>query len=217
MSFPNLPGVPPLKNSGLAAVTTLAAPGINLLLDQLKPKWLILKSDGTTVALSPDSFLGIEFKNESNVSNFPIEQGSLNTYNKVKTPFNAIIKVSKGSSITSVGTSSTSKSRSDFIQALEAMNDDLNTYIIKTPEKTYKDVNLMGHDYRRDADSGAGIIIVYLHFVQIMNAQILTKTPNDRAFSVEAATGFSPSSMQPATSNGQLSCQANQSLIPGVH
>lgn len=215
MTFPNLPGIPPLKNSGLAAVATLAAPGINLLLDQLKPKWLILEADGQTVALSPDSFLGIEYKNDSSVSTFPIEQGAFNTYNKVKTPFNASIKVSKGSALTSVGTSSNLKSRSAFIAALEAMTDDLKTYIIKTPEKTYKDVNLVGHDYRRDADSGSGILIVNLYFMQIMNAQLLIKkTP---AFSMIATPGYSPSSMQPPVSGGQLSPQPFQSMIPGVN
>ena len=208
MGFPNLPGVPPRKSTTIATAATLAAPAINLLLDLLKPKWLILNADGHTVALAPDSFLGIDYKAESNVSTYPIEQGAFNSYNKVKSPFNAIIKVSKGSSLNMLGNNSNAKSRSDFIATLESMADDRYTYIIKTPEKTYTNVNLVGHDYRRGADSGSGILIVNLHFVQIMNAQLLVKPTSVK--SVLAAPGSSPFSVQPTVSCGQLSAQLAQ-------
>jgi hypothetical protein len=177
--FPNLPGVPALsKKNALAAVVTLAAPLINNLLDKLKPVWGIYDSTGINLVIKPDSFLGFEYRNEINISNYPIEKGGFASYNKVKTPFDAIVKVSKGSAITSVGTSSRLTDRGDFIKTLDKMVESLDLYTVVTPEATYFNVNLEKFEYRRELKNGTGIIIADLHLVEIMTAIISTSSNN---------------------------------------
>src|ERR1035437_11025940 len=102
--FPNLPGVPALsKNNVIAAAVLVAAPLINNLLDKLKPHWGIYDVAGLKTVIEPDSFLGFDYRNETNISTYPIEQGGFASYNKVNTPFDARVKISKGSAVTGVG------------------------------------------------------------------------------------------------------------------
>src|SRR5574340_220619 len=94
--FPNFPGIPPLQNKQvIAGAALLAAPVLSNVLSALAPKWGIYKSDKTTLAIEPDSFIGIEYLNSQNVSSYPIERGSFASYNKVQNPFNAIVTISK--------------------------------------------------------------------------------------------------------------------------
>ncbi len=175
--FPNLPGVPALsKNNVITAAVLIAAPVINNLLDKLKPHWGIYDSTGLNTVIEPDSFLGFDYRNEMNISTYPVEQGGFASDNKVKTPFNAIVKISKGSSITGIGIgqSSTTTDRHDFLHIIDDMAESLDLYTLVTPEATYFNVSLESYEYRREHKNGTGIIIASLHFMQIMQATIST-------------------------------------------
>lgn len=201
MPFPNLPGVPSLKGySGVAAVGTLAARGISNLLNSLKPHWGIYDSTGNNKVLDPDSFLGIEYKTEFNVSNFPVEGGKLASYNKVRLPFNASIRVAKGGKDTD---------RSSFLQTLESLKVSLDLLTIVTPNATYHNVNLTSFTYKRETNNGASLIIASINLVEIMTATTTQSTNNTTT--PPDATATTPNA-QASVDNGM--CQPNTLATP---
>lgn len=104
-------------------------------------------------ALSPSSFLGVEYGADATVVSAPIERGSYTSFNKVKRP--PIIRViftlegwtGFSGSIPNL-TNFTLTSRSDMLAALDAMVDDTVLYDIETPDTTYEDYDLVRYNYR---------------------------------------------------------------------
>lgn len=200
MAFPNFPGIPALKSGQIIAGSALLASGLlQKGLNFFKPQWGLYKADGKTLAIEPDSFVSIDYQNVQNVSQYPVEKGSFTSYNKVQTPFRASVKVSKGGS---------KSDRAAFILAVESLNTSLDLYTLITPEKTYKNVSLERYDYRRDALSGAGMMVVSLYLVEIREAQASSSTSN--AQSPQAA------SAQPNQSNGQVQAGSSTAKASGV-
>ena len=165
MSFPNFPGIPSLKSPvGIASVVTATAPLIAKLLDSLAPKWGIYGKMGAGYApvIKPDNIISVDYVNVSNILNYPVEQGSFASYNKVKTPRAHTVVMSKGGS---------ESVRTAFIKKLEELQDSLDLYVIITPDRNYIDVNIDRVEYRRTQTNGAGMIVATIHFVEIRQAE----------------------------------------------
>lgn len=104
-------------------------------------------------ALSPTSFLGVEYGADASVVSAPIEKGSYTSFNKVKRP--ALIRVlftlegwtGYSGSIPNL-TNFTLTSRSDMLEALDKMVDSADVYDIETPDTTYEDYDLIRYNYR---------------------------------------------------------------------
>jgi hypothetical protein len=158
---PPYPGVPPVyrdaSNSSFPpiAVLTADAPGV-LATTATTPQWGIFSSSGVS-ALQPDSVLSFRFRREFEDSDFPIEQGSFGTYNKVAHPFEAWGTMVKGGTISA---------RSDFLNALQTMNADTSLYIFVTPEISYPNVNMELQDYERTSEQGFQLIKADVHMVE---------------------------------------------------
>ncbi len=198
MGFPNLPGIPPLKiNPTVAAAAgTLAAPLINNLLDKAKRGWgvfLMTDLSGKDV-ISPDSYLSVDFHNESNVPMYPIEQGAFDSYNKVSTPMIVTVKVAKGAKMGLL--TGGASDLSSFLATLKSIQDDKNLYAVVTPEETFKNLNLRAYSYKRETSNGAAMILAELNFVEIMQTQTViaygsaTTTPPDPVGTVSSAQAF---------------------------
>lgn len=122
------------------------------------PEWGIFK-DGALV-LEADNMVSLDYKRDYTVSDYPIEPGpqspnqtqsplTFQSYNKVQTPFDVRIMITKGGSV---------EDRSDFLQTLETIVGDLNLYDVQTPEQIYSNVNLIHYDMRRTAENGATLL-----------------------------------------------------------
>jgi len=130
-------------NSGslLSVVNSVLSPGYGI----------YLKSGSK--ALSPTSFLGIEYGADAAVVSAPIEKGSYSSYNKVKRP--PIIRVlftlegwsGYSGSLPNL-TNLSLTSRADMLASLDAMVNEANTYDIETPDTTYEDYDLIRYNYR---------------------------------------------------------------------
>jgi hypothetical protein len=200
MGFPNLPGVPPLKiNPTVAAAAgTLAAPLINNLLDKAKRGWGVFSMDNLKKdVISPDSYISIDYRNESNIPMFPIEKGAFDSYNKVSTPYTVTIKVAKGAKMGLLaGGTSDLKS---FLDTINTIHDDTKLYAIVTPEATYLNANMKSYGYKRETNNGAAMIIAMLDFVEIMQTQTqittssATLTGPDPVGTVSSAQAFKQS------------------------
>ncbi len=173
MGFPNLPGVPSLHSYNVPAA--IVATGTSFLVNALlsgKSAWGIYDDTGTNQVLIPDSFMSLDYKQDMNISNYPLEQGSFASYNKVRTPYSLSARVTKGSSLAILTGGSMTPDRNLFLQALDDLVYSLALLTIITPESTYYNANLESYEYKREVKNGAGMIIADLHFVEIMNSDI---------------------------------------------
>lgn len=121
-----------------------------------KPQWGVFKD--TKAVAAADSVLTFEYRQDSKISDYPQEKGGFQTYNKVSTPFDVRVQLTKGG---------TEADRSTFLAAIDAATASLDLFDVVTPEKVYKSANLQRYDYRRTAQSGVGLITVDLWLVQV--------------------------------------------------
>ena len=168
MSFPFLPGVPPLLTQVIPAVVTLAAGPVGALLQYFAPEWQLLDKDGKP-ALVPDSFVGIQYSNARRISDYPVEKGSFAFYNTVQTPFALTVRVTKGGTV---------DDRTQFLSEIDNLSKSLDVYTLSTPERTYLSLSIERYDYMRSVSAGVGMMIVDIHFLEIRLAEVKYSASN---------------------------------------
>lgn len=120
-------------------------------------RWGLFDADGQVV-LRPTSFLGLEYRNSQRVSNYPLEQGAFESYNKVADPFDLVVGLAHGGNL---------GERADFLATVLELSKTLDTYTLVTPEETFESVNIQRYDYARKLHNGAGLIVVNLYLTEI--------------------------------------------------
>lgn len=163
-NVPKLPGVPALARSNNAQFVgaALTILGEILPLGLFGTKWGIVDKNGSSVIV-PDSFVDFEFREERKIPNYPIEQGSFQSYNKVAMPFDCRVTVSCS------GNGKMSKQA--FLTAIQKLLNSLDLVSVVTPNITYNNCNLVHVDYRREARQGATLILAQLWFQEVRIAQ----------------------------------------------
>lgn len=156
-NIPNVPGVPPLTDFGISDVVLLVADTISQIFGGFAPEWGIFL-DGAPALPEANSTLTFGYKRDWTISDYPIQQGAFESYDKVQLPFDVRIKIVSGS---------TGSDRQALLDAVDAIGDSLELYDIVTPEKAYSNVNCNHIDYDRSAASGVGMITIDLWFVQV--------------------------------------------------
>lgn len=162
VNFPDVPvapGVPPVQrnpNVPNVPVERLTKDADSLSTDQ-SIIWGIFGQSGG-LALRPDNITAFEFQREYRISDYPIEEGSFESFNKVTLPYDIRVVMTKGGSLSD---------RKTFLDAVDAVVASLDLYTIVTPERVYVNANLVRQDYRREATSGVSLLMVELHAVEI--------------------------------------------------
>lgn len=110
-----------------------------------------------TYALRPDSFIKFEYKEIHKIPNYPVEQGSFQSYNKVTLPYEIKLIVTK-SNIFEIG---------PFINQILVLLNSTKLLSIVTPDKTFNSANLVNFDYRKEAKNGAVLLIAELTFQEV--------------------------------------------------
>jgi hypothetical protein len=136
------------------AADVLVADIIGLL--QFEQRWGIYQ-DGELV-LAPDNIVDFGFRHSWRLPTYPQEQGAFQNYNKVQTPFDVKIRMTRGGSV---------QDRQDFLDSSEAIAGSLDLYDVVTPEAVYIGANVTNYDYRRTAQAGAGLITVDFTLLEI--------------------------------------------------
>lgn len=165
-NVPNLSGVPFLVREALnfppSTITNIAVPEAATQLwasAQAGTPWGIL-DDSFAPVVVPDSFLNFENRNEWRISDYPVQQGSFASYNKVIVPFEASVRLSKGGTLLE---------RQAFIKSIDAIAGDTNLYTIFSPEKAYQNVNVTRYEVTRRGAEGAYFLCeVDIYFRQIL-------------------------------------------------
>jgi len=203
-NVPPLPGVPALARSNNAqfVAAALTIVGEILPLGLFGTKWGIVDKNGSTVIV-PDSFVDFEYREERKIPNYPIEQGSFQSYNKVSLPFDCRVTVSCS------GNGKMSKQA--FLTAVQALLNSLDLVSVVTPNITYDNCNLVHVDYRREARQGATLLLAQLWFQEVRIAQ-------KAALPTSAPSGAKSSSfgqLSPTTPTGNFG-SINPNSVGGI-
>lgn len=166
LSLPPYPDVPDVP--GVPAVARLVGRSLPLpiraIADALDragllfgPQWGIFDSGGAPVLIG-DSVVAVEYIADWRISDFPVEGGGFASYNKVQTPFRAVVTFTVGGP---------EARRAAFLAQCDAMIAALDLYQVVTPEAQYLSANVTHHDYRRVARDGASLIQVNVWLEQV--------------------------------------------------
>lgn len=139
-------GAPALTQDGGDAIVVTA-----------QTAWGIYTPDGEK-ALAVDSVYRIEPSREFRISDYPIEDGGFQSYNKVAMPGETRVTVTKGG---------TAAVRQAFLNTLDALVESTDIVTVLTPDESFLDRNLVRYDYSRSAESGAALLIVELMLIEV--------------------------------------------------
>ena len=151
-------------------------------------------------ALSPTSFLGVEYGSDASVVSAPIEKGSYTSFNKVKRP--SVIRVlftlegwtGYSGSIPNL-TNFTLTSRSDMLEALDKMIDSADVYDIETPDTTYEDYDLIRYNYRT-SDRDVTLLTVEAIFQAVLQeAEVTLSSSTSNQGQVDNGTCQAPNAV----------------------
>jgi hypothetical protein len=158
---PALPGVPPVFRDGSnpadpSPVDMLVhdTPGVAA---GSRATWGIY-AQGGNVALECDSVFELEPSREFRVSDFPLEKGGFQSYNKVATPAETRLTVTKGGS---------DVDRQAFLTALDQLVESVDIFDVITPDTTFLNRNLVRYSYHRSAERGATLLTVELVTIEV--------------------------------------------------
>jgi hypothetical protein len=194
--YPDVPafrGVPQLRRSPTAAqiralaIATAAISGRLWKSAASQTKWGIF-NQANELIVEPDSILDFDNRNEFRVSDFPVQRGAFASYNKVATPFEAVVRLSRSGSL---------DSRVTFLRQIDDASRSLELYYILTPERRYNNVNIVRYEVTRRGSQGAYFLTdvdVYFREIREVAAQYSTNTA--------ATANAQQPSAQPAVNDG---------------
>lgn len=201
---PNVPGVPSLARDPAAVVIpfvllTADAFGLIGFLGAF-PRWGLFRN-GVPVVVA-DNVLSFDFKKDWTVSNYPLEKGAFESYDKVELPFDVRLQFSSGGS---------EFERQALIDSIAAIAGTLDLFDAATPEEVYPSVNVMHYDYRRTSSKGVGLVIVDVWCVQVRSTATAAFTS-----SAQSLTSTKSPSGSDATDGGTVQPKA-PTTIPETH
>lgn len=173
--MPDLVNVPDVDGVPAVLFAIGASAGIALATADTVPFPLIGASpwglyQGGEQVIQADTVLGVEYKEDWVIADYPIERGGFESYNKVATPFDLRLIFAAGG---------TEVNRTELLASIEAIIDDLNLYEVVTPEATYPNVNVIHYDYRRTTTAGLGMLVVSLYCQEVRQAASGSDAPSD--------------------------------------
>lgn len=175
VTVPNAPGVPNVifapGSGALAQLLTGDVAGIFTGL-QSSSQWGIYLN-GAPVVLA-DNCLAVDFRVSYGISDYQIEQGGFQSYDKVSEPFEVRVRLSCGGSL---------ERRTAFLASIDAIQSTLELYDVVTPERVFTSVNVSRVNYGRAAHHGLGLISVDigLEEIRVVSAAAMQSTASPTA------------------------------------
>lgn len=113
---------------------------------------------GGAPVIVADNVVSFDYRKQYSISDYPVEEGSFQSYDKVELPGDIRITFSTGGSVAD---------REAFLVSCQAIVKDLNLYDAVSPEAIYPNMNVSHLDYRRTAQNGMGLMVVNLWLLEI--------------------------------------------------
>ncbi len=161
-NVPKFPGVPPVFRSAANPVSVGASPS-PLTADQISGStataaaWGLYRSGGA-IALQVDSIVKVAPQREFRVSDYPVEQGGFQSFNKVAMPGDLRVTVTKG------GTDSV---RQGFLVTLDQLMETTELFNFVTPDSAFLDRSIIHYDYERTNDRGVTLLTIEIELLEI--------------------------------------------------
>lgn len=172
---PLAPGVPPVPRDPNASQTTESLAPTKPALSNRAPGYGIYDISGAS-PITVDSFVGVLMGKGYDISTYPVEQGSFESYNKVEQPFRGTLRLARARGVAE---------RSKFLDQLDALCKTTDLYTLVTPERTYRNVNFIEHEYDRTGERGAGMILADVRFMEVRQSTVTifteTRAPDGAA------------------------------------
>ena len=186
-NVPNVPGVPALVSYAVETFTLLTGDsilGIGSFVDQ---QWGIYL-DGDQ-AFPYQSIVDFDYKQDWPVSDYTVEDGGFQSYDKVQLPFDIKVRVVSGGSAIE---------RQDLLTAVLDASNSLNLYDVVTPEQTFSSCNITHIDYKRTAYNGVGLLMIDIWFIEV---RVTSTTTYSTTQSPTTAGQQNTGSVSPQTPN----------------
>lgn len=161
IGMPNIPNYDGLISSGTDALISFA--GGALINGLFGNYWGVFTEFGLPIVLA-DNVIGFEEKHSSRIAKLHIEKGSFASYNKVSDPSNITITFSKGSG--------GALSRGLFLAELDMLEKSTTKVYVITPEKVYRNYNIVGTSQTRTADDGARLMKVAVNLEEVREVAV---------------------------------------------
>jgi hypothetical protein len=166
VNVPNVDGIPAVAfapNAGLG-IALAGADAVGLpFFGSGAAEWGIFRRGAPVVVC--DNVVAFDHKADWAISDYPVEGGQFESYNKVTIPYDVRLVFTAGGS---------EANRAALLNSLRAIVGDLNYYDAVSPEAVYTPVNLVHLDYRRTAQNGVGLIIVSVWCRQVRQVKSST-------------------------------------------
>lgn len=171
--MPSIAGFKGLVSSGSEALIDLG--GAALINAVFGHVWGLVNEFGVPVLLS-DNLLGISYTSASTIANAPIERGSFASYNKVASPDQAVVQMSKGSG--------GALGRGAWLAQLQTYEGSTLKFHVVSPEILHRNMSITGLDYARSASEGLQLIVVNVQLEEVREVGVLysleeVKNPSD--------------------------------------
>lgn len=120
------------------------------------PQWGIYQSGAPVVVA--DSVVDVSYSKDFRISDYPVEGGGFQSYDKVELPYEAKIRFATGGS---------SEDRKALINSIEAIIGTTALYDFATPDKIYTSCNVTHQDYKRTSSNGVGLLVIDVYVEQV--------------------------------------------------
>ena len=178
------------------------------------PYGIYLKSGAK--AISPSSFISIEYGADASVVASPVEEGSYTSFNKVKRPpiIRAVFVLEGWSGFSGSLPNLTNfslTSRADMLSALDKMIAKADLYDIETPDITYQDYDLVRYNYSTSSHE-----VTLLHVEAIFQAVLQTAEVTLTSTTANSNTTKNSTSNAPSTNTEKANSTATDSTLEDV-
>lgn len=156
---PDAPGVPALPrdpNAIVQALVLLTSDAIDILSSPGAQQWGLFQNGEPVVVC--DNVVAFGFQQRFDASDYQVEDGGFETYNKVQEPFDVRLQFSTGGS---------TADKQAFIASIAAIIGSTDLFDGVTPEQTYSNINPIFQSYDRRAVKGLGLLTIDVHCVEI--------------------------------------------------
>jgi hypothetical protein len=146
-------GIPPIPinpNALALALPILAVTDSLAGVPSLLNQWGIYDGYGNPVIIG-DAVISVDFRGETDVPDYPVENGGFASYNKFVRPKDIRVSIATGGSTIPTAT---------LFSIIDAAVSSTDLYSVVTPDATYPSVNLDHYDYRRTAQNGAQMVTI---------------------------------------------------------
>lgn len=138
------------------AIELLVADALSLIFRGRAPGWGIYRG-GVPVVVA-DSVTAFDFRKQWAISDYPVERGSFESYDKVEVPYGTRLRFAAGGN---------EAKQQALLSSISAIAGNLQLYNIVTPAKVYLNANIERYDYAQTATNGVGLMQVDVTVIEI--------------------------------------------------